>query len=317
MAESKPESDFFEEIKEREQNVFAEALGEARETVLKNRFSSLENITVEEFQEYEKLLDSCVVFYHFLLGAFWKHLPSPLEKEEKTGRFAWEVYLSGARHFATRYPKSYFRQLVGLTQFGRVPEAIDAYLEKCRDMLADLLDLSVQIKDYAANYNRGRNITRQYTPEGEDEGMENLSRLYGYLKTWSDDEKQSVFHKALEKSGIEIFELIIEGPIQLYLYIGKENWFFILKGLTVGGLSDFLSQREKLEARDLESLNDFIFNIIVNSEAYECFRQLGKETVGIYLENFQKQAIVLRRHFPTAELKERFIRRFEEGLIFQ
>lgn len=314
MAEGKP-TDFFEEIKEREKTAFAEAIEQAREKVLKNHFSSFENVALEEYQKYEKLLNSCVGFSQFLSEAFWNRLPSPLEKDEKTGRLVWEVYISGARHFATSYPKSDFRRLAGLPQFGKAPEAIDAYLRKCRDTLSDLFGLEREIRDYAANYNRAGEIIRQYVPE--EEGMENLARLYGYLKTWPNDERQAVFHKSLEKSGIEIFEVIIEGPFQLYLYIGKENWFFILKGLTISDLFDFLSKKEEREAKDLCRLNDFIFDIIADSKSYQCFKELAREALKIYLENFQKETIILRRQYPTAELKERFIRRFEEGLIFQ
>lgn len=319
--------DFFEEIKTREQKRLKQALERAREVVLRDHFSSLSVIpTVLEVKEYEEQLDSFHSLISLALDHFSKHLPSPFEKIKE--RSVWEVYLSGLKYLARRYPNGFFRKAVlSLKEWNDFPEKIDSYSEKCLSGFSDFSDFTGEVKKYCLNYNKAREIIEQFAnfkeqvEEDDDdengEGIKNLCRLYASLKTWERDQELSYFENRFQKSSTQFFEVIIEGPVQLYLFIGEETWFFVFKILTIERLGDFFSSKDKKELEDIRALHKFIYGIAEKSVLHETFKKLVKETLKIYVDNYFKTQKRLREQYPTEDLRRKFVRRFENGEIFR
>lgn len=321
---SSQETDFFPELKKREKERFEKALAEAREVVLKNHFPSLTDASA--LREYQGLLSALQALISLAAGIFFGLLPSPME--EIRGRSAWEVYLSGLKYLTRRYPRGYFRKtVIALKEWEGFPEKVDAYSGKCLTGFSDFADLARELQRYALNYKSAKELARLYHPadgdagakEGEDDAdyYKDLCLLYASLKTWEREEDVRRFQGYLEKSATQFFEVIIEGPIQLYFFIGEETWFFVLKVLTVESLGDFLSDKNRKELQDLRDLHRFIFGAIEQAEKWQVFKELIREALAGYVRDFRSSEKRLRAQCPTDELKRKFVRRFESGDIFR
>lgn len=321
-------NDFFKEIKIREKSRMENAVKRAREVVLRDHFPYLHDYTLKEIRDYEELLERLEGLILLGIQGFYKHLPSPLE--EVRGRSKWEVYLSGLRYLIRKYPQGFFRTILALKEWEGFPEKIDAYLEKSVSALSDFYLLAREIRKYCLNYNKGRKIARQYIqiqddkePEENEENclveedFKNLCRLYASLKSWEQEEEFSRFNNHIEKCQNQFFEVIIEGPIQLYLLIGEETWFFILKILTIEHLGDFFLEKDKKELHDLREINKLIYKTIENSEFYQTLKSFIREFLKIYVDDLKRSQERLRGQYPTRELKRKFVKRFERGEIFR
>lgn len=306
-----PSDDFFEEIKKEERERFEESVEKAREVVLLEHFPCLHDRSIQEVREFEELLDRLGGFLLLLGDRFYKHLPFPLEKIRE--RSIWEVYLSGLRYFCRRYPRGFFRKAVlSLKEWKDFPDKVDAYAEKSLEGYLDFANLARELEEYCRFYKQGKEIANQY-----GEWHRDLWKLYASLKTWEKDTEFQVFEDYFRTSQRQFFEVIIEGPIQLYLFIGEETWFFILKILTVEHLGDFFLDKNKKELQDLRDVHKFVYEIVETSEAYQTFKKFVGETFKIYVDDYLEEERRLRSQYPTDELRKKFIRRFESGELFR
>lgn len=304
-------NDFFEEIKKEERRRFRKSIKKAREAVLVSRFPHLHDKTLKEIRDYERLLDQLQGLLSLGVDEFYKHLPSPLEEIRE--RSSWEVYLAGLMYLCRRFPRGFFRKVVlALEEWEDFPDKVDAYSEKCLEGYSDFVNLAQELKRYCEYYKKGREIVQEY-----GEWHKDIWRLYASLKTWEKDSEFQTFEDYLRTSQRQFFEVIIEGPIQLYLFIGEETWFFILKILTIENLGDFFSDKDRKELRDLRDIHKFWYNLIKHSESFETFKKFVKETLKIYVDDYLEEEKRLRSQYPTTELRKKFIRRFESGELFK
>lgn len=308
--DKKDKKNSFEELKEGTLKKFEGSMITAKEAALNYRFPPYRNRSIKEIRNYTKLLDQSGELLLLIVEKFLKHLPSPLEK--KRGRSVWEVYLSGLRYFCRKYPQGFFRQVVlSPREWGDFPGKIDSFICKCSEGFTDIADLSKELEKYCRHHQNGLNIAKQYK-----EWQPDSVGLYASLKTWKGDDEFQVFENRLLKAQQQIIEIIIEGPIQLYLIIGQENFFIILKILTLKDLRDFYSDQDQEEPRDLKDLNESVYKTVENSEFLETFKELSKESLRICSDNFLEEEKRRRRQYPDEELRDRFIKCFEEGDVF-
>lgn len=303
----------WEEVKKREEKRFKEALDKARGTVFANRFPAEKSFRAEDLLEFERILR--LIEGMILLGCkiFFEHLLSPLEKIR--GRSIWEVYLSGAKHLARRYPLGEFRSRIGLKEWEGFPEKVDAFVKACQTSFSDFAELGREIEQYITNAKRANEIAAPYQKkDGVDYAA--LCRLYASLKTWKDNDL-SRFQSLLEKSGQHLIEVIIEGPIQLYLLIGRDTWFLIIRVFTLERLSDFSSDKDQKELQDSNDLSQAIYDLLENSTKYKTFKEMLNEAVRLYIDDFISSQKSLRSQCPTQEFRRRFLERFEQGNLFQ
>lgn len=305
------EKDFFQGIKNREHRNLEKSIEEARGKVLSDHFPSLQNKSIDELRDYEKLLNQLQGLLSLATDKFYQHLPSPLEEVRE--RSVWEVYLSGLRYLFRRYPQGFFRQTnLAVGELQDPLEKTDAYCDKCLEGFSAIAELVQEIKKYCEHYKTGQEIIQHYGQWPKD-----IVRLYASLKTWTRDDEFEIFENRVHAAQKQIFEVIIEGPIQLYLLVGEENWFFVLKTLTVERFQDFFSDKNKKDLQDLRELHRAVYETVEISTTYETFKQFFQESLRIYVEDSLKDAKQLRNQYPTDDLRRKFIRRFETGEIFR
>lgn len=303
--------DSFEELKKGALERFKKSLLGAKEATLTERFPPFGNRGIKEIKSYTELLDELEGLLLLTVNGFLKNLPPPSKKEGE--RSLWEVYLSGLRYFARRYPQGFFRgTTLSPKEYEDFPNKLDSFIYKCSEGLIDIVDLSKELERYCRHHKNGLDVVQKHEGWHPD-----WLKMYASLKTWEDDDKFQVFENRLLRARQQIFDIIVEGPIQLYLVIGQETWFIILKILTLRDLRDFYSDQNKEELRDLKALNELIYKTVEGSESLEAFKKLGQECLRIWVNDFLEEEKRNRRQCPTEGSRKRFIERFENEEIFR
>lgn len=310
---NKCQCDYFTRFKKKESLRLKKSIEKAKNIVLQDKFPDLKNVCLEEIRDYQDLLGHLQSIA--ILGGkiFFKHLPSPLEKIRE--RSVWEVYLAGLRYFARRAPKGFFRKTVlAIKEWQDSPEKVDSYMDKCLSGVSDIANLGEELKKFFFYYEKGKNIIEQYD---EWSNHEDVCEIYASLKAWEKEEHFEMFEKYLTAAEQQTWEIIIEGPIQLYLSIGYDNIFFILKLLTLEHIGEFFTDKNKKELSDLKEAHSFVYDKIDFSETIAAFKLLTKKSLEIYRKSLIKKANYIRSKYPTDDLRRKFIYRFESGELFR
>lgn len=293
--------EIYEQISEKEFKRLKRCLRKATEHLLADAEGHHEN------RLYETVSD----FVHELVEILWEDLVRgfPLFEETK-GKANWEHYLAGLRGLFRDFRHSHvlgtILPLLGLKELG---EKTSAYSQESLELLHLLEAVFNELDKYVDARVRAAEIAANYGVESE-----RLQTLYASLKAWGKDEDFSHFvedFKALLDMSIEV---IIEGPIHLYLMLSRQGFLLIFKSLMMRRLVDRDLTDEDLNS--LMALHDEVHSRIEGSEGNKIFQALTKKATEEYLRDWREEAEELRALFPTLELKEAFIERFERGVIF-
>lgn len=297
-------------IIKREKKRFMKSIKEARGVVIKNHFSGSDSAPIEEYEKFSSRLARLEVILHMASDKIFKYAPELFE--EKRGRPVWDVYLSGARYLARRPQRGvFFSYLASFLELENLISKVNSYLDNALSGLSDIYDLAKETDKYRHCYERAKELCSPY--ETEDKKFEKLCRIYANLKSWPREDEFQVFQEKLDKGLDQTYRIIIDGPIKLYLVIGKDTFFFIFRFLTARDKTDIHEKRREL--KDSNDLHDFIYELIENSD--ETFRSLVSETFKFYAKNLIKELKEFRAEVPTDELKRRFVKRFENGDLFR
>jgi hypothetical protein len=300
-----------DEIIKRERKRFNLAVERAREVVIKNYFSEHTTVSAKQFEDFNSNL---VQLEHVLLlvaDKVFDYLPTLFEK--KRGRSVWDIYLNGIRYLARRIQSgTLFSYLSFVPNLEDLMAKINSYLlDNVLSGVSDVYNLMIEIEKYNHWYAEAKEICSPY--ETSDNKFERLCRIYAILKAWTREDEFQACQDKLSKGLDRSFQIIVEGPIKLYLVIGKDNFFFLLRFLTAETAINILERREELE--DLRNLHDFIYDQVENSN--KTFRNLLSKALELYSKDLIKEFRDMRGEFPNDELKRRFIQRFESKEIFR
>ncbi len=298
------------EIIKRERKRFKKSIKKAREAVIKNHFSGSDSAPIEKYEKFSSRLAGLEVILRMVSDKAFKHVPELFE--EKRSRPVWDVYLSGAKYLARKAQKGvFFSYLCSILELESLVSKVNAYLDNASSGLSDIYDLAKETDKYRKCYLRAKEICSPY--ETEDKKFEKLCRIYANLKSWPREDEFQIFQEKLDKGLDKTYEIIIDGPIKLYLIIGKDTFFFIFKFLTARTQIDIHEKRREL--KDSNDLHDLIYDLIESSD--ETFRSLVSETFKFYAKNLIKELKEFREEIPSDEWKRRFIKRFENGDLFR
>lgn len=298
------------EIIKRERKRFRESIQKAREVILKNHLSTTNLKDHDSFQKYTGRLSQVASLTTLVSDKIFNDFPKLFE--EKRGRRIWEIYLSGARYLARRTSQGVFVGLLAsYFELEDLVAKVDSYLENVVSGSADIYNLMREIDKYSEHYNKARKICAPY--EKEDQKFERQCRIYATLKSWLKEDEFQIMQKTFNKGLDQAFKVIIEGPIQLYLVISRDTFFFILKFLTGKNSIDISEERKELD--DANDLHSFIHGLVEGSD--KTFRNLIVEALKLYYNDLIDELKELRSEFPTDDRKRRFIERFETGEMFK
>lgn len=297
----------FQVAKRRELRRFHRAVDKAIEELLDTKYTETRSV-----EEYRQFASACALVKNLSrMVDLWADRAEPLFESEGE-RTKWEVYLSGLRKLGRDMPESYLFRFV-LPMFGLedLREKVVAYSGRWLDGLHSAHQCLGEVERYLRHLERGTEIAREYEADpGED-----LPRLYASLKTWERQDDLDAYCRALGDFADTTVEVLIAGPVQLYLMLGPETFTLIFKSLTVGRLGDLAGNDE--EYVELMSLHGFLQRLVGESTTLALLREVAARAARTYSESVREESIRLRAQLPTQDLKRAFVRRYESGVLFR
>ena len=238
-----------------------------------------------------------------------KMLPLFERRDERTN---WEVYLSGLRKLCRDLPESYlFRFVLPLYGLEDVQGKVLSYTGRWLEGLHAAHKFFREAERYLGHLEQGEQIAGAY----EAAGGEDLARLYASLKTWESDEEAQGFCDAVAEFLDTTLEVLVVGPIQLYLMLGRDSFTLIFKTLSVGRLADL--REGDAEYAELLGLHEFVHGLVENSATLAVLREVGARAGKLYAQSLREEENRLRGQLPTRDLRRSFIRRYEAGVLFR
>ncbi len=236
-------------------------------------------------------------------------LPALFEQEGE--RTKWEVYLSGLRKLCRDLPDSYlFRFVLPLYGLDDFQAKVVSYADRWLDGLHAAHRFFAEAERYLGHLERGEQIAAEYqAAAGED-----LARLYASLKTWEGEREMGAFFEAVAEFTDTTLEVLVVGPLQLYLLLGRDTCMLIFKALSVGRLSDL--REGEAEYAELLGLHDFVHGLVERSATLGLLREMSVRVGKVYAQSLREEETRLRGQLPTDDMKRSFIRRYEAGVLF-
>lgn len=240
----------------------------------------------------------------WLIYEAFKEAPSLLE--EQNGRKTWERYLSGLRYLSSGIEHSFLLKFVfPMLNLGEVKDNILDWNSEALRLTNELYYVGNRFEEYLTHMAKAMEINKE---------KYDMCALYSSLKTWDNEEKFDEFSNRLNSFLDKPFEIYIEGPIQLFLTISKDNFFFILRSFLVGKLSELIRPK-KTEEKDLEMLNEKISQLFQDSKTIQYFLVMLKNTMKGAFESWTKEQKERRDMVPTPSSRISFLKNFENGYI--
>jgi hypothetical protein len=238
---------------------------------------------------------------------FYESLDFPLY-ESVDGRSVREVRASALRNVANSFEQSWVAK-TAMKMLG---------LEKVHD-------LGLVYADRVANYSRvSQLLERQAWQHDEHLGhaMEVAAsfdalaltpcRLYASYKTWPTIEELHSTTELIHQYSCAKIELVLEGPVKLFLQLGSDGFTLIWKALMMQNGS------HEPKMRDTKVLSGNIFDFIqhhANEGFIKELTELSLEAVDISVNTWLQEQVD-RRSFVPENSRERFFTGFEQGKYF-
>jgi len=263
------------------------------------------NISYEEIAKnsHDSELGYAKTAVSFIINSIFREGPHLFEIID--GRSKWERYISGIRFLLNNIEHSFLlNNILPMFKLGGASGLILSWCSASLEQMNALHFLMIRIESYIHNL--------EYAYEHTDK--KEFSSLYASLKTWDTEEKLLDFSNKLNSVLDKPFEIYIEGPIQLMLMLSKEHFFFFVKAILAQSIPQLLNNG-KTEEKDLQYLNDSIYNIVSNSKTITYFQELLQQTAKKSIELWIKEQRDRRSLIPLPSGKKRFLENFEQGYI--
>jgi hypothetical protein len=298
----------FRAAKSREQRRFFRAVTQVIDQLLSQKFEQ-----TKDLGEYRRYAETCnyVKGQIHLVDATSDRLTRLFERQGE--RANWEVYLSGLRQICRDLPNSYLFRFV-LPMFGLedVQDKLVAYSGRWLESLHAGQTVLSQAERYLSNLERAEFIQEEY--RAANAANEDLPRLYASLKTWTTESELAGFYSALADFVGGTLEVLVLGPMQLYLMLGRDSFTVVFKALTAGRLADLKQDNE--DYVEVLALHDFVHGSLADSVTWGVLKEVVARSGKNYADLLREEVSRLRAQLPTPELQRGFLARYEAGAIF-
>jgi hypothetical protein len=295
------------ELTQEEQKRFLEAVGKAVEKLKKE---GKKEETTEEVLERVGQLEKAEILINFaieeIVENFFEFLKEPGHK-----RRSWEDYVSEARACArmarTGLLYHHAKNEVGLEELA---ENASALVYRGIEVLNDVQISLADAKKYADAYEFAVKQTDAYGVKEKG-----LCRRYASLKTWARKDELDRLSSSAETAVNGAIEVIIEGPLKLYLMISEEQFLIIMKWFTSQTMFDF-NTVAKFVFPALMSMTTSAQRMIERWPLFKVGRALLAESLREWLVLWKKEQESIRNELVSEEYAKNFVTMFEDGTLF-
>jgi hypothetical protein len=240
---------------------------------------------------YLELFSSLFDFYR----EFW---PNPYGQVNDKSR--WDIWSSSAKQLTTGMIESKLYKMVlplfGLQEVGETLLAYDVLLQ-------EYVKNSKKIKPHIEKYDNylleaSKNLL---TPS------KSLIELYASVKTWQKDEDFDEFMDSWPDYVSSKVEIIVEGPIKLFLQLSRDAFLLLLKIPTVK------DKESAQRTRDLETFMTDFYDAVHDAEFFDNFCHYSRAIIDTYITSFRELFPDNRKILPTTEARKNFINFVNKG----
>lgn len=320
------ELESFSHVKNRELRRLLQACGKSSKKLLTDKYGKLNEDDYRKIKGYHDWVNSTIGILASVLSSRWERL---YQKRENLSTFRslkersrYDVYESGIRRFMKNYPHSHWStsiiKILRLNDFQNLfLEEVDNFLNWLR-YFGSINKMGEIYLNYLAN---AVDMAKNYTERDKDDLYgDDLVRLYGYMKTWEDDEEIDDFINDMENFFDRTIELYIEGPIKLYLKLSRDKYLIIFKAFTAESPNDipYIDDEQKEIMKVHEDIYDMVKEEHNNEDGFLYnITELLKKSKENYIKSLREDVNRLKFLLPTQELRRQFIRKYESGFIFR
>jgi hypothetical protein len=307
MRHSVTEVSVLKELANTEHGRFIRALEKAAE---KLRTTGVEGLSAEEILERSKRLEKATMLISIASEEVMDSTFGLLEDSSHKRR-GWEEYVGAARTVARPARAGFVLRHL----------AREIKLDETADNLAALIHRGVEVLNCVQiSLSDAKRFTEAYEfavkqSDSYSAKEKRLCRKYATLKTWTKKEEMDHFTSAAEAAINGSIEVIIEGPVKLYLMISPEQFLFILRGLAADNAFEFLTAKEDRFASALASILN-VQTMVERSPLFSITRTLLGEGLKEWLVLFKEEQESIRKEFVCEEYAKTFVEMFEDGTLF-
>jgi hypothetical protein len=243
-----------------------------------------------------------------ILVKAYEQVKLPL-RDRVEGRTKKDIYLSSLRTVGTKFGGSWTAKLA-LKALGmdKVLQAGEIYA----DRLQQFSRLGIWLEEYENKYDQHMDHALSVAESFHHQEEDGPCKLYASLKTWKDDAEVARTGDLITRYGLAKHELILEGPVKLFLQVGEEGFFLLWRALMWDGT------RDEPAARDIRVLSDDLYALVQHQDEAGLIREVSDLMAALFRrqgEIWTKRQRQLRLMVPDSG-RDYFLAGFEAGKYF-
>jgi len=227
-------------------------------------------------------------------------------------RRGFDDHLSGVRSVARTTPRGFLLSVIAKQlRLEETATKVSSLVARGTEVQNDIHQVMAKAKEYIDRYEWAKAHAKSFNHEDEE-----LAQKYASLKTWEREEDFTSFTSVAETATLGAIEVIIEGPIKLYLMISEDQFLVVLQCLSALNAFEF-SSAEKHGYEDALAIFANSKKAMEGSALFTMIREILAEGAKGYFSLWKEEEEGIRKGFLDEENRKRFIACFENGTLFK
>jgi hypothetical protein len=235
-----------------------------------------------------------------------------LLKDPDHARKGWDDHLTGVRSISRPAPRGFLLSVImKQLKLEETADHVSALVIRGNEVQNDVHRVVAKAKAYIDHYEWAKKHAEGFGHEENEDAI----RKYASLKTWERKDEFTQFSSVAKTATAGAIEVIIEGPVKLYLMISPEQLLIVLQGLAMRNSFDFMNADKK----GLEDSLDLLLlsqKAVEKSDLFTTLRGLLASTLHEYHALWDEEHLDIRKEMIDEEREKRFVECFENGSLF-
>jgi len=234
-----------------------------------------------------------------------------LLKDPNHQRKTWDAYLTGARTLTRTTPTGYaFGVIAKFLKLEETVNMVASLITRSTEVQCDVHKVVRKAKEFVDCYEWAKQQAKSFGNEDDD-----LIRKYASLKTWERKEEFVQFSSVAEKATEGLIEVIIEGPVKLYLMISSGQLMIVIQGLVRNNMFEFDNEGTKGLEDSLTILQN-VQKAVEVSPLFKIIRELFATGLKEYHASWKEEHLAFRQSALDEDRAKSYIECFEDGTLF-